>query len=45
MQRTQLRAEEEYHFQRIIGGYLGEAVVEQFKKYSDLPKVENIQEK
>lgn len=27
VQRTQLRAEEEYHFHRIIGGYLGEAVV------------------
>jgi hypothetical protein len=44
-QRSQLRAEEQYHFNRITSGYLAEAVVEQFKKFTDIKVEEKIEEK
>ena len=31
-QRTQLRVEEQYHFNIITGGFLAESLIEQFKK-------------
>ena len=45
VQRSQLRAEEQYHYHRIISGALGEAVVEQFKKCTELPVLKVEEEK
>ena len=33
VQKSQLRAEEQYHFNRITSGFLSEAVVAQFKRH------------
>lgn len=37
VQRTQLRAEEQYHFNRITSGFLAENLVDHFKKFQQAP--------